>query len=201
MDKRNLFFLLYVFAFVFCIFSLGWVQVENDVTTYLPEETETRQGIMAMNENFVTFGMAQVMVSNITYETAEQIADTIAAVEGVDMVTFDDTTDHYTNASALYDVNLAGGNFDDVSLQAMAEIRQKLVMYDLSVYTQVGYDENAMLQQEMTQILVVAVIIIVAALMLTSRTSIHIVLLCSASNDKSQAAKCSLALTVLRTPD
>lgn len=32
-DKRNLFFLLYIFAFVFCIFSMNWVEVENDVTT------------------------------------------------------------------------------------------------------------------------------------------------------------------------
>ena len=40
-DKRNLIFLLYVFAFIFCIFSRGWVKVENDVTVYLPEDTET----------------------------------------------------------------------------------------------------------------------------------------------------------------
>ena len=52
-DKRNLFFLLYLFAFVFCIFSMNWVEVENDVTTYLPDDTETRQGLVAMNENFV----------------------------------------------------------------------------------------------------------------------------------------------------
>ena len=54
-DKRNLFFLLYIFAFIFCLFSMGWVKVENDVTTYLPEDTETRQGLVAMNENFVSF--------------------------------------------------------------------------------------------------------------------------------------------------
>ena len=74
-DKRNLFFLLYVFALVFCLFSMNWVEVENDVTTYLPEDTETRQGIDAMNANFTTFGSARVMVNNITYETAEQIRD------------------------------------------------------------------------------------------------------------------------------
>ena len=31
-DKRNLFFLLYIFALVFCIFSTNWVNVENDIT-------------------------------------------------------------------------------------------------------------------------------------------------------------------------
>ena len=121
-DKRNLFFLLYVFAFIFCLFSMNWVQVENDVTTYLSEDTETRQGLVAMNENFVSFATAQVMVSNITYETAEELYHAIAAIDGVDMVTFDNTADHYTNASALFDVSFAGGNFDDISLQAMAEI-------------------------------------------------------------------------------
>jgi predicted RND superfamily exporter protein len=40
-EKRNLFFLLFVFAVVFSFFSMGWVNVENDVTTYLSEESET----------------------------------------------------------------------------------------------------------------------------------------------------------------
>ena len=35
-DKKTLFFLLYIFAVIFCAFSSGWVNVENDVTTYLP---------------------------------------------------------------------------------------------------------------------------------------------------------------------
>lgn len=173
-DKRNLFFLLYIFAFIFCVFSMNWVEVENDVTTYLSEETETRQGLDAMNENFETFATAQVMVSNITYETAQEINDFIAEVEGVDMVTFDDTADHYTDAAALYDISFAGGNFDDISLQALEEIEKGLSSYDISVYTMVGYDENAMLQQEMNTILVVAAIIIVLVLMLTSRAYMEV---------------------------
>ena len=175
--KRNLFFLLYIFAVIFSIFSMGWVKVENDVTTYLPEETETRQGIVAMNENFAAFGTAQIMVSNITYETAEEIYDILMDIEGIDMVTFDDTADHYTKASALYDVNFAGGNFDPVSLDALAQIKEKLSGYDLSVYTLVGYDENALLRGEMGTILVVASVIIVGVLLLTSRAYMEVVVL------------------------
>ena len=173
-DKRNLFFLLYIFAFIFCLFSMNWVQVENDVTMYLPEDTETRQGLVAMNENFAAFGTAQIMVSNITYETAEQIFDIISDVDGVDMVTFDGTAAHYTSASALYDVNFSGGNFDQISLDALSEIEEKLSMYDLSVYTMVGYDENALLREEMTTILVVSSFIIVVILALTSRAYMEV---------------------------
>ena len=82
-DKRNLFFLLYIFAIVFCIFSNGWVKVENDITTYLPDATETRQGLTIMNDEFVTYGTAKVMVSNISYEHGAAIKDEILEVEGV----------------------------------------------------------------------------------------------------------------------
>ena len=173
-DKRNLFFLLYVFAFVFCIFAMNWVEVENDVTTYLPEDTETRQGIEAMNANFITYGTARVMVSNITYETAEDILEIIEGIDGVDMVTFDDTSDHYKDAAALYDVSFEGQTNDQISLDAMEGIRQALSGYDVYVDTQVGYDENATLQQEMNTILVVAVIIIVVVLVLTSRAYMEV---------------------------
>ena len=65
-DKRNLFFLLYIFALIFSAIATGWVKVEDDITTYLPDTTETRQGLTVMNDNFVTYRTANVMVSNIT---------------------------------------------------------------------------------------------------------------------------------------
>lgn len=173
-DKRNLFFLLYGFAMIFCVFSMNWVQVENDVTTYLPEETETRQGLVAMNENFTTFGSARIMVSNITYETAEVIVDIITDVEGVDMVTFDDSEEHYKNAAALIDVSFTAGTNDEISLQAMEEIREELSDYDIAVDTLVGYDENAMLQEEMAIILAVGMVIIFIVLTLTSRAYMEV---------------------------
>ncbi len=173
-DKRNLFFLLYVFALVFCMFSMNWVDVENDVTTYLPEDTETRQGIEAMNANFVTSGTARVMVSNITYETAQTIRDAIEAIDGVEMVTFDDSPEHYKDTAALFDINFSDGTNDARSIQALSQIRQMLKDYDLYVDTLVGYDENALLQGEMTTILIVAVIIIILVLLLTSRTYMEV---------------------------
>lgn len=175
--KRNLFFLLYIFAFVFCIFSMGWTQVENDVTVYLPEDTETRQGIEAMNDNFIMYGSARIMVSNITYEKAKALADAMAEIEGVFAVTFDDTQDHYRDACALYDINLTGGVHDEVSLGAMSQIEKLLEGYDLAVYSDVGYDENAMLDQEMATIMMVAVVIVLVVMILTSRSYAEILVL------------------------
>ena len=100
-DKRKIFFLLYVFALLFSLVSVSWVQVENDVTVYLPEDTETRQGLVAMNENFAAFGTARVMVNNVTFETAEDLAARMGQIEGVQMVTFDDSEAYYKDATVL----------------------------------------------------------------------------------------------------
>jgi len=176
-DKRNLFFLLYIFAIIFSLFSMNWVQVENDVTNYLPEDTETRLGIVAMNENFAAFGTARVMINNVTYETAQGLADEIANVEGVQMVTFDNTPSHYKDAAALIDVNFLGGNLEEDAVAAMDEIRTRLAGFDVHVDTLVGYDENAMLMEEMTGILIVGVVIIVTVLTLTSRAYAEVLVL------------------------
>ena len=168
-DKRHLFFLLYSFALIFCLFSMNWVEVENDVTSYLPEGTETRLGIEAMNANFEMFGTGRIMVSNVTYETAEELSTQISAIDGIDMVTFDNTEEHYKDAVALFDVSFSGGALDEISINAMEEIRETLDGYDFAIDSTVGYDENAMLAQEMLVILIVAVIIILVVLVLTSR--------------------------------
>lgn len=168
-DKRYLFFLLYVFALIFCLFSRNWVQVENDVTAYLPADTKTRQGLTAMNENFLTPGSARVMVSNVTYETAQALYEEIAAVPGVASVTFDGTEEHYRDAAALYDVTFSEAADDEASLAAVEQLKELLAGYDLSLDTMVGFDATAMLRREMGIILLVAAVIIVIVLSLTSR--------------------------------
>ena len=170
-DKRNLFFLLYIFALIFCAIATGWVKVEDDITTYLPDTTETRQGLTVMNDNFVTYGTANVMVSNITYDTALEIQEQLEDIDGVTTVDFDDTDEHYTNASALFSVSFDGEVGDAHAEQALQEIRDELEgTYDTSIYSEVGYDSSADLQSEMVIIVIIAAIIIVLVLTLTSRS-------------------------------
>lgn len=169
-DKRNLFFLLYIAGAIFSVFSSGWVSVNNDLTSYLPEDTETRQGLTIMDEEFTTFGTANLMISNITYEQAEKLVPEMEKVEGVSSVTFDRTTDHYQNASAMFSVTFKGEATDQVSLDALNTLKEKFSDYDLYVTGEVGNDESAALDQEMQMILVIAAVVIVAVLLFTSRT-------------------------------
>ena len=169
-DKRNLFFLLYIFAIIFCCFSTGWVEVENDITTYLPNTTETRQGLTIMDNEFVTYGTAKVMISNISYERAEALVDDMLEIDGVSEIAFDHTSDHYKDSAALLDITFDGTSTDEISVNAMNRINEILTGYDSYVDTEVGEDEAASLQSEMQVIVVIAAIIIVVVLTLTSRS-------------------------------
>ena len=86
-DRRNLFFLLFGIAIIFSVVSMNWVSVENAMSAYLPDTTETSQGLERMEEQFVTYGTAQVMVTNIPYSEAEKIAERLEGLDTVIMLT------------------------------------------------------------------------------------------------------------------
>lgn len=169
-DKRNLFFFLYIAATVFSIFSSGWVQVCNDLTNYLPEDTETRKGLVIMQDELVTYATARIMVSNVSYEIGEALADEMAEIEGVSAVAFDKSEDHFQKSSALFDVTFEGETEDQISKDAMNEIKELLSPYDSYISSEVGYSLVDTLGMEMAIILAVGVVIIIAVLIFTSRS-------------------------------
>ena len=91
---------------VFSVFSIRWIKVENDITFYLPEEAEARQGLEIMDE-FTTYGTAKVMVRNITAGQAEALKEKLSKVPDVLLVLFDRSEQHYKNSTALFDITFA----------------------------------------------------------------------------------------------
>ncbi len=90
-DKRKGFYLIFIMLIAFSLLSMNKVKVNNDLTTYLSYTTETRQGLDLMDEQFITYGTARIMVCNITYDEAEGLAEAIKELDGVSMLDFDDT--------------------------------------------------------------------------------------------------------------
>jgi predicted RND superfamily exporter protein len=169
-DKRNLFFLIFGIAIIFSLVSSSWVKVENALSAYLPDSTETSKGLSRMENEFITYGSAKIMVTNITYETACEISDMIEDMDSVVMLTFDDTSEHYNNFSALYDVTCNYPETDDRALEALSELEDKLSGYDIYVSTTMGDASAEQIESEMSVITVLVAIIVVTVLLLTSQT-------------------------------
>lgn len=169
-DKRNLFFLIFGIAIIFSLVSSSWVKVENALSAYLPDSTETSKGLSRMENEFITYGSAKIMVTNITYETACEISDMIEDMDSVVMLTFDDTSEHYNNFSAFYDVTFNYPETDDRALEALSELEDKLSGYDIYVSTTMGDASAEQIESEMSVITVLVAIIVVTVLLLTSQT-------------------------------
>ncbi len=173
-DKRKAFYLIFIVAFLFCAASMDKVQVNNDITSYLPAETETHRGLTIMEEEFVTLGTADVMVSNVTLDTAEKLAVRLRDVAGVSEVVFDDTPDHYHDAAALFSITFTGEADDPNTIAAMERVKEQPQGYDVCTSTEVGRDDSASLQQEMTIILAIAAVVIVVVLLFTSKSYMEV---------------------------
>ncbi len=169
-DKRNLIFLLTIILLVFSVFSRSWVEVENDLTAYLPDDSETKQGLNIMDEQFTTFGTAEVMVANVTPEQAAALAPKIKAVKGVQSVDYDETSAHYNDLSALYSVTFAYSEDDDACLDSLEAVKAELSGYDLYIKTDLGNTQQETIDHEISVIMVYVAIVIVIVLLFTSET-------------------------------
>ncbi len=173
-DRKTFFFLAFIVMAVFCAFSRNWVNVNDDITSYLAKDTETRRGLDIMESEFTTFATANVMVSSITYDAAAKLAPQIEVINGVHSVEFDDTEDHYKNASALFAVTFDGDTTSEVSEKAMDEIKSLLADYDTYISSEVGNPLEQTIKSEMVVVLGIAVFIIIAVLLFTSKTYMEI---------------------------
>lgn len=173
-DRKTFFFLAFIVMAVFCAFSRNWVNVNDDITSYLAKDTETRRGLDIMESEFTTFATANVMVSSITYDAAEKLAPKIGAIDGVHSVEFDATEAHYKNASALFAVTFDGDTTSEVSEKAMDEIKSLLADYDTYISSEVGNPMEQTIKSEMVVVLGIAVFIIIAVLLFTSKTYMEI---------------------------
>ena len=107
--SRSVILILFIAAGIYCALSVGRVRVSSDLTAFLPADTETRRGLSIMQEEFTTFASAEVMVSNIPFETAQRLANEISEIDAVSDVTFDNSPSHYHNSAALFSISFSGG--------------------------------------------------------------------------------------------
>lgn len=175
-NKRKAIEILFVLAIIYSVLCINKVQVNQDITSYLPADSETRQGLSIMDEQFMTYGSAKVMLANVTFNQADSLVDSLENVGGVKEVAFDDSSDHFKGTNALFDITFSGTSDEQVSKDALNSVKDILADYDVYVSTEVGSEESSAesLAKDMNIILVLAVVVIVAVLLLSTKAYLQI---------------------------
>lgn len=178
-DKRNIIYVAFAIAIVFSISGMLKMNVINDITKYLPESTETKQGLDIMEDEFLTYATAKVMVSNVTYQNGENLAEMIRSLDNIKDVEYEDDDEHYKNSAALFKITFADDGDTEESIAAKENIKELLSEYDYYMNTDVGAEEEDArdLDKQMVVILSIAAVIIGLVLLFTSQTYAEIAVL------------------------
>lgn len=185
-NKRKAFLVFFILASVFCLFSMSWVKTSEKLSDFLPNSTQTKQGLDIMDESFTTFGTAKLMIRNVDYNKALEIAKKIEEINGVSRVDFYDKDDkdyenkniedYYKDFSALYSISFEDVESSKSVQEAIIKVRNLAADYDNVVYTTIDKDDAKDLNEDMKIIFVLVIIIIVGVLLFTSQTYMEIVI-------------------------
>ena len=168
-DKRNLIFLVVILGFIFSIFSSGWIEVENNLQEFLPDDSESRQALDVMADQFITYGTAQVMVANISLEQANALYDELCDIEGVQSITYNEN-DHYKDVSALFTITFDYSEKDNACLEMLDRVKAHLEGFDYYVSTALGNSIAEIIDSEVSVIMVLVAVIVVVVLIFTTQT-------------------------------
>lgn len=170
---------------VFSIICSPFVKVNYDLTEYLPTSVQSKQGIEIMEDEFGYPGSARVMIDGVTLYEAKKYKDKIAAVEGVDIVTWADTAtdiyqsnkfinnedieDYYKDGHSVMNIIFDEGDSSSVTSKAIDKIKE--IIGDKGHYTGSAIQNKSLnenLSKEVKSVAVIAVIVIILILLLTT---------------------------------
>ncbi len=175
-NARFVIIALFLLAGIYCALSIGKVKTNGDLAFFLPETTETRRGLSIMEDEFITYATADVMIGNVSYEIAKTLSDEIGRYEHVTGVDFDDSPQHFKDSAALLSISFDGIATDPDIEAEMDHIKERLADYDIYVSTEIGYDFSAQLASQMGGVLLLTLLVIIAVLLFTSRSYFEVVI-------------------------
>lgn len=131
------------FFIVACIISAVcflFVEINYDLSKYLPGEMESKQGIELMEKEFGYPGMARVMIKDVSVYEAKLYKDKIEALDGVDMISWLDSSSdiyqspmfldyegnakYYKDRCAIMDITFTEGNYSQETYDTIDEIKE-----------------------------------------------------------------------------
>ena len=184
-EKQNWIVSVFIAACIFCAVAMLFVEVNYDLTEYLPDTAQSGIGLNKMEDEFGYPGTARIMLKDVTLYEAKQYKDKMEDVDGVDQILWCDSTvniysgedfihqedieDYYKDGYAVMDVTFKEGNTAKSTSQAIDEL--KAITGDKGCFTGMAVQNKSLqenLASEMQLILTVAVIMIFTILCITT---------------------------------
>lgn len=177
---RYVFLALFLAAVIVCCVMIPKIKVKYDLTSFMPDDSNTSQALQVLKEEFDDKGMAYVCVTGIDSDKATALSTELASVEGVGMVTFIPETNYNEQTkSALFTVVLSDYDSTEGAFEAVENIIDYLDEGNYESYltgqSAYSYFTRLETEQSILKLGIVIVIAIILILLFTSRTYFELV--------------------------
>ena len=184
-EKRAWIESVFIAGCIFCAVAMLFVNVNYDLTKYVPSTAQSSMGLDVMKKEFGYPGTARLMIKDVSLYEAKMYKDQLAAVDGVDQILWCDTTvnvyagedfvnlddikDYYKDGCAVMDITFEEESDSPRTERAIDEM--KAITGDKGCYVGMAVQNKSLIEttaREMGRILVVAVLMILAVLCLAT---------------------------------
>ena len=186
-SKKYIVIALFLVAAVLSVVFMGKVAINYNISDYLDESTETKISLGIIEDEFGATGDVQVMIEDISVDTAKDVCDTLKGIENVLTVNFDEYDEgYYKNGNALFVVIVDGDEYSDVANAVVEDIKIELdEVFDGKLNYGGAVMEKANLREamegELPFILAIAVCLVIAIMLITSKFWLEPIVLLLAS--------------------
>ena len=156
-DKRKIILIIFIILAIVCAIVSQKVEINDDITKYLPSDSETRIGMDKMEEEFdqpEKSSSFNIMFKGLTEEDKEQIYNELSNQENVFSVDYDKTEEYNKEDYTLYTINVDEPSDSKISKDVYENIIEQYKKYDIETNGDIA-DSN--LEILPTWILVVAI--------------------------------------------
>ncbi len=164
-NHRYFFLIFFLGLSAFCLFNINNVSINDSIISYLPDETETKQGMDIMENEFGSLNTIKLMVGNISLEEANDLAIKLAEVDNVKSVLFNEAETSYKDENALYTLELEDISDEEIT-QAKTDIEGLVAEEKHSIYSEAFEDP----MDGIGLALGLSVCVIIVILLITSKT-------------------------------
>ncbi|MEG1293613.1 MAG: efflux RND transporter permease subunit [Clostridium sp.] len=186
-EKHRKIELVFLVAVVLSALAAPFVNINYDLTAYLPNDVQSKAGLNLMEEKFGYPGTARVMIDDVTLYEAKQYKERMEIVDGVDQIlwldgstdiftsadfiNYGDINDYYRDGSAVMDITFEEGDTARRTSAAVDELKQ--ITGDQGHYVGMAVQNKSLAEnvtREMKLILSLGVLMIFVILCLTTNS-------------------------------
>jgi predicted RND superfamily exporter protein len=171
-EKSKIIIAFFIILSLICAFLSQKVVINNDITKYLPSDSETRIGMDKMEDDFEEEETSSfnIMFKGLTKEEKQDIYKQLEKEENVSSVDYDETEDYNKDDYTLYTVNVDATSDSELASNVYTNIKNEYKHYNIETNGDIAEENKVVLP---TWILVVAIIGVLIILLIMSESYIE----------------------------